>query len=128
MKQYLLSIYQPDGPPPRPEDLGPVMENMAALIEQAKAAGVFVASGGLHAAASAAVVQRRRGETLVTDGPFVESKEHLGGFLIVRMENFDGALEWAGKLARVLTLDGPGAPEAGLPIEVRLFEHLIVER
>jgi hypothetical protein len=101
---------------------------MAALIEQAKAAGAFVASGGMHPAESAKVVQRRRGATLVTDGPFVEGKEHLGGFLIVQAADLDGALEWAGRLAGVLTIEGPNAPESGLPLEVRAFEHLVVER
>jgi hypothetical protein len=128
MTQYLLSIYQPDGPRPSPEQLGPVMQNMATLIEEAKAAGAFVSSGGLHPASTATVVRCRRDEMLVTDGPFVEGKEHLGGFLIVQGPDLDAALEWAGKLARVLTLDGPGAPDAGLPVEVRPFDHLVVER
>ena len=126
MTQYLLSIYQPDGTPPPPEQLGPVMQNMATLIEEAKAAGVFVSSGGLHPASTATVVRCRRDETLVTDGPFVEGKEHLGGFLIIRGRDLDAAIEWAGRLARVLTLDSPGAPDNGLPVEVRPFDHLVV--
>ena len=123
MPQYLLSIYQPDGPPPPPEQLGPVMQNMAALTEDARNAGVWVFSGGLHPVGTATVVRYRRDERLVTDGPFVEGKEHLGGFWIIRVPDLDAALEWAGRLARVLTLDGPGAPDAGLPVEVRPFDH-----
>lgn len=53
-------------------------------------------------------------------GPFVEGKEHLGGFLVVKVRDLDSALEWAQKLARVLTLD---EVERGLPIEVRPFHH-----
>lgn len=124
MTPYLLSIYQPDGPPPSPELLDPVMRKMEALIEEAKAVGVWVFSGGLHPASTATVVQNRGDEMLVTDGPFVEGKEHLGGFLIVQAPDLDAALEWARKLARALTLEGAGVPESGLPIEVRPFAHI----
>jgi hypothetical protein len=124
MTPYLLSIYQPDGEPPPPEQLEPVMRNMAALIEEAKSAGVFVSSGGLHPPGTATVVQHKRREMLVTDGPFIEGKEHLGGFIILQAPDLDAALQWAGRLARVLTLEGPGAPDTGLPVEVRPFDHL----
>jgi len=125
MTPYLLSIYQPDGPPPPPELLDPVMRKMGALIEEAKTAGAWVFSGGLHPPSTATVVQNKKDDQmLVTDGPFVEGKEHLGGFLIVQAHDLDAALEWARKLARVLTLEGPGGPDAGLPIEVRPFEHI----
>lgn len=120
MKQYLLSIYQPDGETPPPELLEPVMRKMNALIEEAKAARAWVFNGGLHAPSSATVVRIKGGDALTTDGPYTEGKEHVGGFLIVKAEDLDGALEWARKLAGVLTL--PGMPE-GLPIEVRPFEH-----
>jgi hypothetical protein len=117
MKQYLLSIYQPDGETPPPEVLADVMRNVNALIDETKAAGVWVFNGGLHPPGSATVVRIQRGEALITDGPFAESKEHLGGFLIIRAPDLDAALEWARKLARTLTIPGHN----GLPIEVRPF-------
>lgn len=121
MKQYLLSIYQPDGEPPPPEMLAKVMRDMNALIEETKAAGVWVFNGGLHPASTATVVRIQRGDVLITDGPFAEGKEHIGGFLIVKVPDLDSALEWARKAARALTLEGGGDVEAGLPIEVRPF-------
>jgi len=120
MKQYLLSIYQPDGEAPPPEILEKVMRDMNALIEETKAAGVWVFNGGLHPPSTATVVRFQKGDTLITDGPFVEGKEHIGGFLIVRVPDLDSALEWARKVARALTLEGA---EGGLPIEVRPFHH-----
>ncbi|HXW06393.1 MAG TPA: YciI family protein [Vicinamibacterales bacterium] len=118
MKQYLLSIYQPDGAPPPPEALAPVMRDVNAIVEDAKASGVWVFNGGLHPPVTATVVKVRRGDLLVTDGPFAEAKEHLGGFMIVKVPDLDAALVWGRRLARALTL--PGLDE-GLSIEVRPF-------
>ena len=121
MKQYLLSIYQPDGEPPPPEMLEKVMRDINRLIAEAKAAGVWVFNAGLHPPSAATVVQNQRGEMLITDGPFAEGKEHVGGFMIIKVPDLDHALEWASKTARALTLEGL---DAGLPIEVRpIQEH-----
>jgi hypothetical protein len=109
MKQYLLSIYQPDGGPPPPEMLDPIMRDMAALGEEMKAAGAWVFNGGLHAPSTATVVRLENGDMLTTDGPYLEGKEHIGGFIVTQAPDLDSALEWGRKLARVLTL----------PIEVR---------
>jgi hypothetical protein len=119
MKRYLLSIYQPDGDAPPPELLAKVMREVNALVEETKRAGVWVFNGGLHPPSTATVVRVERGDVLVTDGPFVESKEHIGGFLIVKVPDLDAALEWARRTARALTL--PGQP-TGLAIEVRPFQ------
>lgn len=113
MKQYLLSIYQPDGPAPAPEVLGPIMQKVQALREEMQAAGAWVFAGGLYPPSTATVVRQRGGEVLTTDGPFVEGKEHLGGFQIIRAADLDEAVAWARKLARATTL----------PIEVRPFQH-----
>ncbi len=118
MKHYLLSIYQPDGAAPPPEALQKVMRDMGALVAEMKSAGAWVFNAGLHPPATATVVRTRRDEVLVTDGPYAEGKEHIGGFLIVRAADLDAALAWGQKLARVLTLDGPHV-EGGLPVEVR---------
>ncbi len=111
MAHYLLSIYQPDGPPPPPETLKPVMQRIAALNAEIKAAGAWVFAGGLHEPSTATVLRAQGDETLLTDGPFAEGKEHLGGFTIVRAPDLDAALAWGRKLAQAI----------GLPIEVRPF-------
>ena len=109
MKQYLLSIYQPDGGPPPPEVLEPILRDLDAVNQELKAAGAWVFAAGLHDASTATVLRLQNGEVLMTDGPYVEGKEHLGGFTIIQAEDLDAALEWGGKLARAITL----------PIEVR---------
>ena len=120
MKQYLLSIYQPDGEAPPPDVLETAMRQVNALIEEAKAAGVWVFNGGLHAPSTATVLRvREGGEVLVTDGPYAEGKEHIGGFMVIKVPDLDAALEWARKTARALAL--PNVPSS-LPIEVRPFQ------
>ena len=113
MKHYLLSMYQPDGDPPPPEVLEPIMRDIHTLEQEMQAAGVWVFSGGLHAPSAATVVRFRDGDLLMTDGPFAEGKEHLGGFTIITAPDLDAALEWGAKLARAVAL---------LPIEVRPFQ------
>jgi hypothetical protein len=113
MQQYLLSIYQPDGEPPPPEVLGPIMQKVGAFIDEIKTTGAWVFNGGLHAPSTATVVRERDGEALTTDGPYIEGKEHIGGFCVVNAADLDAALEWGRKLARATTL----------PIEVRPFRH-----
>ena len=122
MSRYLLSIYQPDGDPPPPHLLEPVMRNINALIQEAKTAGVWVFNGGLHPPGTATVVRYKGADALVTDGPFTEGKEHVGGFLVIDVPDLDAALAWGRKLARVLTLPGH-EDQGGLPIEVRPFQH-----
>ena len=112
MKRYLLSIYQPDGDPPPPAVLEKVMRDVAALVQEIKASGAWVFNGGLHAPSTATVVRLRDGEMLMTDGPYAEGKEHVGGFLIVKAPDLDAALEWGRKATRAITL----------PIEVRPFQ------
>jgi hypothetical protein len=111
MKQYLLSVYQPEGTPPPPEVLEKIMRDLDDLRGEMKAAGAWVFSGGLNSPGTATVLRSEGSEVLVTDGPFTEGKEYLGGFTIVGAPDLDAALEWGRKLARV----------TGLPIEVRPF-------
>ena len=103
MKQYLLSIYQPDGPPPADLDLEGIMRDVHALQDEMKKAGAFVFTAGLHPASTATVVRFKDNDLLMTDGPFTEGKEHLGGFCIVQAGDLDAALAWSGKLARILS-------------------------
>src|ERR1700742_277392 len=109
MKQYLLSMYQPQGPIPGPEVLGPVMEKLGAIREELAAQNAWVFGNGLHAPETATVVRAQDGDVLVTDGPFAEGKEHIGGFWIIQAPDLDEALAWARKATLA----------SALPIEVR---------
>ena len=111
MKLYLLSVYQPDGNPPPPEVLEPIMRKVHALRGELKAAGAWVFSAGLHEASTATVVRVKGGDVTTTDGPYIEGKEHIGGFTVIKAPDLDAALEWARKSAMAITL----------PIEVRPF-------
>lgn len=113
MAQYLLSVYQPVGPAPSPEVLEPIMQDLEALNQEMKAAGAWVFAAGLHPTDTATVVRQQGAGLLITDGPFAETKEHLGGFTVIEAADLDAALGWAGKLARATTL----------PIEVRPIQH-----
>lgn len=112
MTQYLLSIYQPEAGTPPPDALKRIMQDVDAYIADTKAAGAWVFNAGLHPPSTATVVRAKDGDVLTTDGPYVEGKEHVGGFVIVKAADLDGALEWGRKLARILT---------PLSIEVRPF-------
>ena len=109
MQQYLLNVIQPDGDRPPPEVLEPIMERVEAWEGEVKAAGAWVFTAQLHLASTATVVRVQDGKVLMTDGPFAEGKEHIGGFTIVSAPDLDVALDWARKLSAATTL----------PIEVR---------
>jgi hypothetical protein len=109
MQLYLLSVYQPDGNPPPPEILEPIMRKVHALRDEIQAAGAWVFSGGLHAPSTATVVRVKDGDIVTTDGPYIEGKEHIGGFTVIKAPDLDAALEWGRKTATATTL----------PIEVR---------
>ena len=111
MKQYLLSVYQPTGGSLPPEELEKVMEDLDAVNRELKAAGAWVFAGGLHSPSTATVARLEGDEVLMTDGPFAEGKEYLGGISIIAAADLDEALGWARKIARATTL----------PIEVRPF-------
>ena len=113
MSQYLLSVYQPDGPIPEPEALAAIGADLDALNTEMRAAGAWVFSNGLLPPASATVLKPTGSEVLVTDGPFAEGKEHIGGFLIIKAPDLDAALAWGRKTARAIPL----------PIEVRPFQE-----
>jgi hypothetical protein len=104
MPQYLLNVIQPDGEPPAPDVLEPIIADLRALQAEMKAAGAWVFSAGLHPASAATVVRRDGGETLLTDGPYVEASEHIGGFTLIEASDLDGALAWAGRMAEATTL------------------------
>jgi hypothetical protein len=91
-----------------------VARDLHVLNEELKAAGSWVFTGGLHAPSTATVVRARADEVITTDGPYVEGKEHIGGFWIITAPDLDAALAWAGKATRATTL----------PIEVRPFQDV----
>jgi len=112
MKMYLLNIYQPDGGTPPREVLDGVMREIDVMNRELKATGSWVFAGGLHQSSSATVVRVKDGEALITDGPYIEGKVHIGGCTIIKAPDLDAALEWGSRLARITTL----------PIEVRPFQ------
>jgi len=111
MNLYMLSVVEPDGPRPPAEFLAKVMRDVAEFHKEIKAAGAWVFNGALHPPSTATVVRMKEGEALMTDGPFAEGKEHIGGFMVIKAPDLDAALGWAKKMARAIPL----------PIEVRPF-------
>ena len=107
MSRYVLNIWQPAGGTPDAATLADIDRKLTALNAEITAAGQWVFNGGLHSPDASTVV---RADGMVTDGPYVEGKEFIGGFDVIQAENLDDALAWAGKLARIL---------GGLPVEVR---------
>ena len=109
MPQYLLSIYQPDGGMPDAETMARIAADLHRLNEELRTSGSWVFTGGLHAPSSATVV---RTDGMITDGPYLEGKEHIGGIYVISAPDLDAALTW-GRRAAAAT---------GLPIEVRPFQ------
>jgi len=112
MKQYLLSVCYPAGSTqPAPDALKKIMQDVMAVQKQMQAAGAWIFSGGLTPPTSATVLRHQAGDVITTDGPFIESKEQIGGITILKAADLDSALDWARKLARATTT----------PVEVRPF-------
>ena len=117
MTQYMLSVHTGTGggaqpaEPTTPEQMQQSYLQMQALEEEMKAAGAWRFSGRLTEPDVATVVRVSAGDALTTDGPFVESKEHLAGFYIVEADDLDAALGWATRTSTII----------GMPIEVRPF-------
>ena len=115
MNQYLLSTYAVEDDTPRapgtPEEMQRFMERVAALEAEMEASGTFVFGGALHGPDAATVVRVGDGDPVMTDGPYVEAKEHIAGFYIINADGLDAALAWAGKVVEAINH----------PIEVRPF-------
>lgn len=111
MKTYLLGIQQPVGPTPTAEELEPVMRELGAIVQDMSDAGGLVFHGALFPPDVSTVVRAQGGDTLVTDGPYTEGKEFLGGLWIVRVADLDDALGYARRITAATTL----------PVEVRPF-------
>jgi len=113
MKQYLLSVHGAQGEPlPAPDVLQQMYDDVDKVNQELREKGVWVFAGGLTDASDATVVRVERGEVMTTDGPFVETKEQLGGFWVIKAENLDDALAWAEKATTACRA----------PVEVRPFQ------
>ncbi|MGH8969327.1 MAG: YciI family protein [Actinomycetes bacterium] len=112
MTQYMLSVHSVAGGSREPmtdQKMQQFFQQINALEEEMKSAGAWVLAGRLTEPDTATVVRMSGDEVLTTDGPFVESKEHLGGFYIIDAADLDAALAWASKTTGIV----------GAPIEVR---------
>jgi hypothetical protein len=118
MAQYLLALYYHDQRPDT-EEFQRLCADVPALDAKMEDAGVFVFHGGLPPE-SATVVRQSGGDFLITDGPYTETKEHLGGFWIIDVTDLDAALEWA-KLATVACR----RPVEVAPFEMRSIDELL---
>lgn len=98
MNQYMLSVHHVDGEPmPTGEAMKKIFADVDVLNKELMEKKVMVFGCGLHAPSSATVVRKKGDEILITDGPFIEAKEHLGGFWIIKAPDLDAALAWAKK-------------------------------
>jgi hypothetical protein len=122
--KYLCTIYGDESQwsSVTPEQMNEVMEAYGAFSEEAGQAGVILAGEGLEPTSSATTVRVRDGERMLTDGPFAETKEQLGGFYLLECDSLDEAIEWASKIPGatsgsvevrpVMNYDGAGAEGA----------------
>ena len=117
MTQYLLAVHHAEGFPLPPEEMRQSFADTGAFNARLMDAGALVFAGGLLPAESATVVRQSGGELLISDGPYAETKEHLGGFWVINVADLDAALDWA-----------KGATAAcRLPVEVRPFDERDVD-
>jgi hypothetical protein len=111
MTQYLVAIHHPDDYDPSAEDEA-MVRDIDVLNEEMDAAGVRIFAGGLLPASSAKSLRAQPdGKVLITDGPYLETKEHIGGFWVLEAANLDDALAWGRK----------AAVACRAPVEVRPF-------
>jgi hypothetical protein len=108
MPQYLLSLHMVEGeerPPMTQEEMEVHMKKIGELEADMRATDTWLFSARLHGPETATVVRKVDGQRVTSDGPFAESKEHLGGFYIIEAADLDEALEWAER-----TVDATGRP------------------
>jgi hypothetical protein len=121
MTQYLVAIHLPDDYDPSVSEDDTMVRDIDALNEEMKAAGARIFAGGLRPASSATSLRLQPGgKVLITDGPYLETKEHIGGFWILEAADLDEALAW-GRKATVA---------CRAPVEVRPFfrSNIVAER
>jgi hypothetical protein len=111
MKQYLLAVQVDESTAESGAELRAQLARTGKVTDEMKAAGSWVFVGGLLPSHATTVVRPANGTTTMTDGPFAETKEQLGGFWVIQCDDLDQALSWAEKCALA----------CGRPIEVRPF-------
>ena len=112
MTQYLVAIHHPDDYDPTVAEDEAMSRDIDTLNDEMKAAGVRIFVGGLQLASRATSLRARPdGEVLVTGGPYLQTKEHVGGFWVLEAADLDGALAWGRK----------AAVACRAPVEVRPF-------
>jgi hypothetical protein len=114
--QYLLSVHSVEGAPtPTRDEIAPIQAAVGKVNAELQAAGAWVFAGGLHPPDSATVVRTSgTGDVMMTDGPFVEGKEHIGGVWVIEAPDLDAALAWAAKATAACRQ----------PVEVRPFQDV----
>jgi hypothetical protein len=96
MTEYLLSVHHVEGEEmPSEEEIQPIFDAVDRFNEKLKSEGAWVFAGGLHPIEAATTVDGTGDEPIITDGPFAESKEWLGGFWVIEAPDLDAALKWA---------------------------------
>ncbi|MBN6036062.1 YciI family protein [Amycolatopsis sp. 195334CR] len=115
MKQYLLAVQLDETTMETGAELDAQMARTSKVTEEMRAAGTWLFAGGLRPSHASTVVRPGNGTTTMTDGPFAETKEQLGGFWVIQCEDLDQALAWADKCALA----------CGRPIEVRPFDGIV---
>jgi hypothetical protein len=112
MTKYLVAIHHPDDYDPAVAENEVMSRDIDALNDEMVAAGVRIFVGGLQPAGSARTLRTQPdGKVLITDGPYAETKEHVGGFWVLEAVDLDEALEWGRK----------AAVACRAPVEVRPF-------
>jgi hypothetical protein len=97
--KYLLLMYANESEAPQsPEELEAVASAWYAYMGEGKAAGVLLSNNGLEPGASATTLRIRNGKSLITDGPFAETHEQLGGYSLLDCKDLDEAIRWAEKI------------------------------
>jgi hypothetical protein len=110
--QYLISVYdQPDSRTRSAQEMAPIIADVTAVNDKARADGIFIFAGGLHEPETGTVIDARSGTPQVTDGPYLETKEYLGGFWVIEVADLDAALEFSRR----------AAVACRQPLEVRAF-------
>jgi hypothetical protein len=114
MMQYLMAVHGDEDSYTAiaPEDMQRMFAQVDAFNNELQAAGRWVFGGGLQPSSTATVVRAETGDTVMTDGPYLETKEHLGGFWVITANDLDEALDWARKASAAC--EGP--------VEVRPFQ------
>jgi hypothetical protein len=112
MSQYLVAVYdQPESRTRPATEMAAIIERVDVVNKKAADSGIFVFAGGLHDKDATTTVDARGGSAQVTDGPYLETKEYLGGFWVIDVPDLDAALDFARE----------AAVACGQPLELRPF-------